>query len=131
METLPTSQVRVVAAVVTRGATTLVCRRPFEKRHGGLWEFPGGKCEARESDLEAVTRELFEELGVRVLSIGEALFSIADPDSPFLIVFLPVDFSGEPNCHEHTAILWAPLDEIANLSLAPSDRKFVDFKAGR
>ena len=37
--------IRVLAAVIARGDRYLVCRRPVQKRHGGLWEFPGGKLE--------------------------------------------------------------------------------------
>ena len=35
--------IRVVAAIIRRGDRYLVCQRPAGKRHGGLWEFPGGK----------------------------------------------------------------------------------------
>ena len=64
--------VRVIAAVVWRGDRLLVCQRPAHKRHGGLWEFPGGKVEAGESDAAAARRELREELGVEVTAVGLA-----------------------------------------------------------
>jgi 8-oxo-dGTP pyrophosphatase MutT (NUDIX family) len=48
----------VVAAVIERDGRLLVCQRPAHKRHGGLWEFPGGKCDPGESDAEAARREL-------------------------------------------------------------------------
>ena len=118
--------VRVIAAVVARGDRLLVCQRPPEKRHGGLWEFPGGKCEPNESDADAARRELREELGVEVLDMATEEFAILDPGSPFLIAFVPVTIAGEPMCHEHTALAWRTAEELARLPLAPSDRRYVE-----
>ncbi len=50
------AKVRVVAAVIEKDGKVLVCQRPTHKRHGGLWEFPGGKVERGESDFEAVVQ---------------------------------------------------------------------------
>lgn len=119
-------RIRVVAALVSRGDELLVCQRPLDKRHGGLWEFPGGKCEGKETLAAAVRRELNEELGVDVTDVGPEQFAIADPDSPFFIVFAPVTIVGEPTCREHIAMRWGRLEELALLPLAPSDRKFVE-----
>lgn len=44
----------------------LVARRPRQVHQGGLWEFPGGKCEPDETVAAALTRELREELGVEL-----------------------------------------------------------------
>src|SRR4051812_19019859 len=118
--------IRVIAAVIARGDELFVCQRPLHKRHGGLWEFPGGKCEPGESDLDAARRELREELGVDVLCVGAELFSMADAGSPFEIAFLPVVIEGEPALNEHAALAWRSLGEIADLALAPSDRAFVE-----
>jgi mutator protein MutT len=117
--------IRVVASVIERAGRFLICERPSHKRHGGLWEFPGGKVEAGESDFEAVKRELFEELGVEVVAVGSVEFSVADPDSPFVIDFLPVSIEGEPRCLEHAAIAWLSEEELLELPLAPSDRRYV------
>ncbi len=122
----PTAPIRVVAAVISRGDRLLVCQRPLEKRHGGLWEFPGGKCEPGESDADAARRELHEELGVDVLEVGAPELEVADPGSPYLIVFAPVRIAGEPSCHEHIALRWGTAAELAPLPLAPSDRRFVE-----
>jgi len=121
-----TDVIRVVAAAIVEGDRLLVCQRPPEKRHGGLWELPGGKRERGESDAEAVGRELREELGVAAAEVGEELFATRDPGSPFVIAFLPVRIVGEPACREHTALRWGTPTELAGLPLAPGDRQFVE-----
>ncbi len=117
--------VDVVASVIEEGRRFLICQRPLHKRHGGLWEFPGGKVEAGETYLEAVERELAEELAVRVLTVGAPHLAIADPGSEFTIVFLPVAIEGEPECIEHAALRWVTVEEALALPLAPSDRRYV------
>ncbi len=52
----------------------LIARRPLEGLLGGLWEFPGGKCEAGESLPDCLKRELREELAIEV-EVG-ALFTV-------------------------------------------------------
>ena len=122
--------IRVIAAVISRGERLLVCQRPLEKRHGGLWEFPGGKCELGETDFEAAHRELSEELGVSVTAVGEEEFAVLDGGSPFHIAFVPVMVEGEPTCHEHLALSWEFPENLLSYALAPSDRRYVSFKLG-
>ncbi len=116
---------RVLAAVITDGARFLLAERPAHKRHGGLWEFPGGKVEPGESDLEAVRRELREELDVQVTRVGEVLLSVQDPGSEFVIDFVRVDITGTARCIEHTELRWESPEEIVALPLAPSDLRFA------
>ena len=118
-------KIRVVAAVAARGGRYLVCRRPVDKRHGDLWEFPGGKLEPGETVEAAAHRELAEELGVALDSVGPRLFAVEDPDSAFVIEFHPVAILGEPQCLEHSALAWVTLPELLALDLAPSDRRFA------
>lgn len=57
---------RVVAAVITKDDQILICRRGPHKSLSGFWEFPGGKVEARETDGQALVREIREELQVEI-----------------------------------------------------------------
>src|SRR5690349_6696560 len=116
---------RVIACVLRRGGRYLVCQRPDGKRHGGLWEFPGGETKPAESDEQAAKRELQEELGIEVLSAEPAVFEIRDQGSHFVIAFVPTEAAGEPSCREHQQLKWASTSELEVLPLAPSDRAFV------
>jgi 8-oxo-dGTP diphosphatase len=118
--------VPVVAAVIRRGEAVLLGLRPPEKRHGGLWEFPGGKVAPGESEAEALARELLEELGVKVEQVGELLAAFRDPGSPFEIRFRSVRIHGRPEALEHTELRWVTRTEARGLPLAPTDRRFTE-----
>ncbi len=62
----------MVVAVVRRGDRILITRRHQAADRGGLWEFPGGKVERGESEPDALTREIREELGCG-LEVGRLL----------------------------------------------------------
>ncbi len=117
--------VSVVAAVICRKDKYLVGQRPLNKRYGGLWEFPGGKCRNGESKEKALRREVMEELGVSVGRIGPAQGLVQDCGSDHVIMFITVSIEGEPRCIEHLDLQWATADELKQLDLAPSDRTFA------
>jgi 8-oxo-dGTP diphosphatase len=68
---------QVVAAVIYKPVTAtrftspwdeyLLAQRPPGKVYAGYWEFPGGKVEPGETHLDALKREIREELGIEVL----------------------------------------------------------------
>ena len=116
---------RVIAGIIERGGRVLVAQRPLEKRYGGLWEFPGGKVEGAETDLDALRRELEEELGLQVTHVFPPVAEYQDGSSAFVIVFVPAVTKGEPQCREHIAIRWVGWADLATLPLAPTDRRFV------
>ncbi len=117
--------IRVVAAVVERDGRRLLGRRPEEKRHGGLWEFPGGKVQAGESITDAVTRELAEELSLQVTTVGVTRLTVRDGDSPFVIDFVDASATGVAAAHEHSEIGWFTLTKMNGVALAPADAAFV------
>lgn len=120
---------RVVAAVIEREGQVLIGQRAPGKRHGGLWEFPGGKLEPGESHHQAVERELAEELGVRVVSTGAPHFSIADPGSAFVIDFVVTAIEGIPEAREHQTLAWVLPSELLSYDLAACDRAYALFRS--
>ncbi len=119
------TRIPVVAAVVERDGRYLLGRRPLQKRHGGLWEFPGGKVDEGEDAEAAARRELAEELDVEVITVGERLHEFGDPAAPFVIHFHRVAVRGEPRALEHGEVGWFSLEELKAMPLAPADERFV------
>ena len=78
-----------------------------------------------ESILEAVRRELTEELDLSTRGVGRVLYKAVDPGSPFEIQFVETVVDGEPRAREHTAVRWASAVDLAEMGLAPSDARFV------
>ncbi len=117
--------VRVVAAVVERDGRFLLGRRPEGKRHGGLWEFPGGKIDSGETLADAVRRELSEELAMDIEAVGDSLLVVEDADTPFVIDFIEVSAVGSPVAHEHSEVGWFFVTELKTMALAPADAEFV------
>jgi 8-oxo-dGTP diphosphatase len=66
-------QKTVVAALICREGKVLVCQRRRNDTFGLQWEFPGGKVELGETPIDALERELREELGVDA-TIGDELY---------------------------------------------------------
>lgn len=125
MRSRPLTPIPVVAAVIDREGRYLLGRRPAHKRHGDLWEFPGGKMEEGEDYLSAARRELREELELTAQAIGKELFRAADEGSPFVIHFVEVQATGIPASLEHSEVGWFTLEQLITLPLAPSDAQFV------
>ena len=46
----------------------------------------------------------------------------------FVIEFLPVIIQGIPRCLEHEALAWEEEEVLLSYDLAPSDRRYVEFR---
>ena len=117
-------RVRVVAAVIRREGLILVTRRLPGGPLGGLWEFPGGKVEAGESEPDALAREIREELGCDV-SVGRELFR-HDHDYPHVhveLVFYACTLrpGAMPRCLGVAEIAWVSPEELDRREFCPAD----------
>lgn len=92
----------------------LIAKRPLEKHLGGLWEFPGGKLEANESTLDALRRELLEEINIRILDanpLTKIQFTYFEKHV-LLDVWQISSFTGEPKGNEGQEIRWVSKHEL-------------------
>tara|TARA_R100001377_G_scaffold53322_1_gene31328 strand:+ start:274 stop:1224 length:951 start_codon:yes stop_codon:yes gene_type:complete len=103
-----------VGVVIDEANRVLVALRAAQAHQGGLWEFPGGKCEPGETIEEALRRELDEELGIAVLR--DAPLCTIEHDYGDKRVLLEVrrvlSFAGEAKGREGQAVRWAALDSL-------------------
>ncbi|ATJ82208.1 mutator MutT protein (7,8-dihydro-8-oxoguanine-triphosphatase) [Halomonas beimenensis] len=118
MNAMVKRRVHVAAAAIISadGREVLLARRPSNVDHGGLWEFPGGKLAPYETGLEALKRELHEELGVEIRR-AQPLIRIHHEYSDkhiLLDVWQVHDFAGEPFGREGQAVRWVPMEELIN-----------------
>ena len=72
--TIKISRIQVSAAVIFKKGYVYIQKRRAKGLMGGLWEFPGGKIESGETEIECLRREIKEELGVNI-RIGEKLMT--------------------------------------------------------
>jgi 8-oxo-dGTP diphosphatase len=115
----------VVAAVIRNSRNEiLMAQRPIGKAHAGLWEFPGGKIEPGESPMQALQREIREELDLKIHdaeSIGTYLHRDAEL-TLHLHVFQARSWSGEPLGLEGQAKRWVAAARVHRLMMPSADR---------
>ena len=119
-------RVRVVGAALVRDGRVLASRRTEPPRLAGLWEFPGGKVEAGESDVQALERELREELQVTARVGGRLGGDLPIGETAVLRVYLCTLLEGEPALVDHDAHRWLAADELLEVPWIPVDLPLVE-----
>ena len=130
--------ITLVEASGTSGAAAFLLteRAATLRAHSGQWALPGGRCDAGETAIAAVLRELEEEVGVRLGP--EAALGLLD-DYPTrsgylitpVVLWAGADIVLRPNPDEVAAVHRISLAEIARedavdfVSIPESDRRVV------
>lgn len=119
--------IAVSAGLVFRDGLLLITQRRPEAHLGGLWEFPGGKRHADESDEDCLKRELLEELGIEV-EVGELFDAITHcyPEKYVDLKFFQCRWlRHEPRalgCHDFA---WVNRDQLAGYAFPDADAKLL------
>jgi 8-oxo-dGTP diphosphatase len=114
--------VAIIERIVDGEYQVLFAQRPVGKAYAGFWEFPGGKIEAGESVVEALIREIDEELGIEVRSatLWRAERFSYEHAHVELNFCRSHDWNGEPCGREGQAFAWGSPTAIALAPLLPA-----------
>ena len=93
----------------------------------GRWEFPGGKVAPAETELQALVRELREELGITVSASHPFMRLSHEYDDRVVELSLWVIdiFSGEPVGLDGQQLKWVPVDRLGEEDILEADAPFV------
>ena len=118
----------VLAIIKNKRHEFLIAKRHVYSNVSDLWGVPGGKVEKGETALEAIQRDVKEEIGVQVIRAEHLMqFTHHYSDKPFLFdVFHLIEYEGEVVGAEGQEIRWVPLNDLdqytfpeANIKLQP------------
>ena len=121
--------IEVVAAVIFREGKVLCVQRPQNSKEyiSSKWEFPGGKVEQGEDRIQALKREIREELHLEIQNI-DFLMTVEHTYPDFHLemhAYTCEIFSGEPVLTEHVDMKWLPVDKLDQLDWAAADIPIV------
>src|SRR5262245_10781977 len=125
---------RVVGAVIVQDGKILIAQRKDEGPFPGKWEFPGGKVALDETDEQALTREISEELLGEIL-VGELIVE-KEYEYPFMTVHLHF-YECEwlslepPQIRIHQQLAWAWPYELENYDFLEADQTVLPVIAKR
>jgi 8-oxo-dGTP diphosphatase len=119
-------RVIVGAAIIYQGRV-LACARADPPELAGRWEFPGGKVERGETEVEALVRECDEELGVLV-EVGDRIgrdVPLGHSGAVLRVYAARLADGGLPQALEHSELRWLAADELNSVVWLPADAPIV------
>jgi mutator protein MutT len=121
-------QIEVSAALIFHRGKLLIAQRHANAHLGGLWEFPGGKCEPDETFEQCLVRELREELGIEVEADGlfeEIAHAYAEKNVRLKFFACKLVF-GEPQPLGCAAFKWIEKAELDDFEFPAADARLLD-----
>lgn len=126
--TASTTVKHVVAGLIVKDGSILVCQRTRHQTMPLKWEFPGGKIEPGEQPRDALRRELQEELGIDA-QVGEEVARICHRyktgNSVELRFFLVRRYGGEIENRIFRDVRWTARAELPKYDFLEADLTLV------
>lgn len=118
----------VTAAIIQKQDRILLTLRPEDARHGGMWEFPGGKLDPGESPAEGLAREVLEELGllIQVGPIFEVVYHRYDWGPVLILAYLARPLENEIHHLGVADHRWVTPAQLSEFPILPADRPIID-----
>ena len=121
--------INVVACVLKKNEKILIASRPATKNFSGFFEFPGGKVKKDECLIEALDREICEELGIR-LDFSKIYYLNnyrIIKNNISLNFFLCLRWFGKIKNKEKQTLKWIAPKELDDYKLLKSNESFKIF----
>jgi 8-oxo-dGTP diphosphatase len=118
----------VAAGIILKDRQVFISKRNAQQHQGNKWEFPGGKVEAEETSLEALVRELKEEVALVVTNADlfhQLEFDYGDKRVQ-LDFYLVNEFSGIGQGLEGQQTAWVNIAELPNYTFPAANQVIVD-----
>src|SRR5215203_7453235 len=128
MEQSVRKQIEVVAGLIFDRQKLLLCQRHHAGAFPLKWEFPGGKIEAGESHVSALTRELKEELGIDAREtqlLHRHIHAYSNGPNVSLSFFHVIDYQGEIKNLVFEQITWCELVRLSEFDFLDGDLPLV------
>jgi mutator protein MutT len=124
--------VQVAAGLISREGRYLIARRKGNVHLGGLWEFPGGKCEPGETLEDCLRRELQEELAIRIgAPVRFKTIRHEYPEATVELHFFRCSILwGEASAIDCAEVRWVSPDELLDYEFPPADRPIIEALRG-
>ena len=118
-----TRTIRVVAAVLEKDGKYLITQRRATAVLPLMWEFPGGRVEPGETDVQALKREVMHRLGADI-EVGKLISFVSHPYEHYVVdLFLyECTLAGEKlEARAVTAYKWVSSAEFDQYPFTPAD----------
>ncbi|WP_455539447.1 (deoxy)nucleoside triphosphate pyrophosphohydrolase [Terrisporobacter sp.] len=120
--------IKVVAAIIENNENEILCAlRSPDMSLPNFWEFPGGKVEEGESVLEAIEREIQEELDCKVKAV-EVFDENTHEYEKVIVNLIAIKCKlvvGTPTASEHSKLIYLKKENLSSLIWAPADMPIV------
>jgi 8-oxo-dGTP diphosphatase len=126
---------QVAAGLIVRESKLLICQRTKHQPMPLKWEFPGGKIEHGEQPIDALRRELEEELGIDA-KVGDEVARIKhtyrNGGAIELRFFVVREYTGEVENRIFKDVRWVERGELPAYDFLEADLGLVqDLAAGK
>lgn len=119
--------VGVIISTSEENIQIFLTKRLQNAHQGGKWEFPGGKVESNETVAQALSRELIEEVDIKVLSCLPLMTIEHDygDKKVCLDVFVVDNYEGEPCAQEGQQEGWFSLNALKELDFPEANQAII------
>ncbi|MBQ8671140.1 MAG: (deoxy)nucleoside triphosphate pyrophosphohydrolase [Alphaproteobacteria bacterium] len=118
----------VAAGLIMCNGLLLIAQRKHGKSLEYKWEFPGGKLEEGETLEECLTREMMEEMQLKITVGKHFMDSSYDYDFGTIILhayWATCENQNVPVVLEHEQYKWVKPEDLSNYDFAPADKPII------